>query len=76
MLRDMVSSAPAMPTMAQMHEVQESDAVTPFPEMTPPGMAYVPLQQWEEPYDPDTAFPIGTIFPALNFPYRGGAGCV
>lgn len=30
-------------------------------------MAYVPYQQWEEPYDADTAFPIGTMFPALDY---------
>ena len=45
---------------------------TPLPEETPIGMAYVPYQQWEEPYDADTAFPIGTMFPALDYPYRGG----
>lgn len=49
--------------------------MTPFPDQTPPGMAYVPYQQWEEPYDVDTAFPIGTIFPALDYPYRGGGSC-
>lgn len=46
-----------------------------FPQDTPLGMAYVPFQQWEEPYDADTAFPIGTIFSALDYPFRGGGPC-
>ncbi len=48
---------------------------SPLPEQMPPGMAYVPYQQWEEPYDADTAFPAGTIFPALDYPFRGGGSC-
>ncbi len=63
----------AEPTMAKAAlEMEETGELSPFPAKTPPGMAYVPFQQWEEPYDTDTAFPIGTIFPALDFPYRGG----
>lgn len=46
--------------------------ISPFPDQTPPGMAYVPVQAWETPYDADTAFPIGTIFQALDLPFRGG----
>lgn len=53
----------------------KSDMPAPFPEQTPPGMAYIPFQQWEEPYDSDTGFPIGTIFPALDYPFRGGGSC-
>ena len=55
-----------------MTERESFQPTTPFPDQTPPGMAYVPYQQWEEPYDADTAFPIGTMFPALDYPYRGG----
>lgn len=55
------------PDVETLHE-----SLPQFPEQTPPGMAYVPFQQWEEPYDIDTAFLIGTIFPALDFPFREG----
>ncbi|WP_295219517.1 spore coat associated protein CotJA [Ruminococcus sp.] len=73
MLRDY---QPAEQTMAAMpREPQTYTELSPFPEQTPPGMAYVPFQQWEEPYDADMAFPVGTIFPALDFPYRGGGSC-
>ena len=47
------------------------DAVKPFPENTPPAMAYVPFQQWEEPYAPNSALAAGTIFPSLDLPFMG-----
>ena len=42
-----------------------------FPADTPVGMAYVPLQFWEKPYDDPTALSRGTIFPALDKPFIG-----
>lgn len=42
-----------------------------FPSETPLAMAYVPFQCWEEPYDRDTAFARGTIFPSLDKPFIG-----
>jgi len=36
------------------------------------GICYVPMQQWEQLYDEDTAFSVGTIFPSLNLPFLGG----
>ena len=27
---------------------------------------------WEQPYDIDTAFSVGTLFPCLNKPFLGG----
>ena len=36
------------------------------------GMCYVPMQEWEQIYDEDTAFSVGTIFPCLNKPFLGG----
>ena len=36
------------------------------------GMCYVPMQEWEQIYDEDTAFSTGTIFPCLNKPFWGG----
>ncbi len=41
------------------------------------GMAYVPWQKWQQPYDYEKGFQAGTIFPDLNLPfsgYRGGMG--
>ena len=64
------------PVSARYTDTVEAHApISPFPAETPVGMAYVPYQQWEEPYDTETAFPIGTIFPALDDPFRGGGPC-
>lgn len=35
-------------------------------------MAYMPFQKWEETYDPEKGFEIGTIFPCLDKPFLGG----
>jgi len=35
-------------------------------------ICYVPIQEWEQIYDEDTAFSTGTLFPALNKPFLGG----
>lgn len=45
--------------------------VSPFPKETPIGMAYVPYQQWEKPYDEQVALERGTIFPSLDKPFIG-----
>lgn len=42
-----------------------------FPEHTPIAMAYVPFQQWEEPYPENKALEEGTIFPSLNLKFCG-----
>lgn len=42
-----------------------------FPPMTPIGMAYVPFQSWERPYDSEAALSRGTIFPSLDKPFIG-----
>ena len=36
------------------------------------GICYVPMQKWEQIYDEDTAYSVGTIFPSLNLPFLGG----
>ena len=36
------------------------------------GICYVPVQKWEQIYDEDTGFSVGTIFPSLNLPFLGG----
>ncbi|MDE5772237.1 MAG: spore coat associated protein CotJA [Ruminococcus sp.] len=45
-----------------------------FPQNAPLAMAYVPFQEWGEVYADDVAFPTGTLFPDLNFPFMRGAG--
>lgn len=42
-----------------------------LPEDMPIGMAYVPMQFWEKPYDNATALSRGTIFPSLDKPFIG-----
>lgn len=42
-----------------------------FPSDTPIAMAYVPFQQWEEPYDMQTGLSRGTVFPQLDLPFIG-----
>jgi len=36
------------------------------------GICYVPMQKWEQIYDEDTAYSVGTLFPSLNLPFLGG----
>lgn len=36
------------------------------------GICSVPMQEWEQVYDEDTAYSAGTIFPCLNKPFLGG----
>lgn len=43
-----------------------------FPENTPIGMGYVPMQQWGTVYPADTGFQRGTIFPELDLPFQMG----
>ena len=42
-----------------------------LPEDMPIAMAYVPVQFWEKPYDPQTGLSRGTIFPSLDKPFIG-----
>ena len=35
------------------------------------GMCFVPMQEWEDLYDLETAFKTGTAFPSLNKPFMG-----
>ncbi len=38
----------------------------------PLAMAYVPMQPWEDPFDPAKGLGSGTIFPSLFLPFKGG----
>lgn len=53
-------------------QVKSPDAGRAFPEKTPIGMAYVPVQQWAGIYEPGDAFCRGTVFPELDYPFGGG----
>jgi hypothetical protein len=35
----------------------------------PLAIASIPMQPWEQPYNPQTALKHGTIFPSLNLPF-------
>lgn len=41
-------------------------------ETWPLAMAYVPMQPWEQTYDPAGALKAGTLFPRLDLPFAGG----
>ncbi|MBQ4464344.1 MAG: spore coat associated protein CotJA [Oscillospiraceae bacterium] len=45
-----------------------------FPPVTPPGMAYVPYQQWGKVYDAEEGIDRGTLFPDLDFPFQCAGG--
>lgn len=49
-------------------------ATSRFPANMPLGMAYVPFQQWGEVYSDEDAFCRGTLFPQLDFPFKGDCG--
>lgn len=38
------------------------------------GIAHVPVQPWEQPYDPQTGLNHGTIFPSLDLPFFAAGG--
>ena len=46
-----------------------------FPDVTPPGMAYVPYQLWSDNiYDAQTGIQQGTLFPVLDLPFAPAGG--
>ncbi len=51
--------------------------MTVFPDVTPPGMAYVPYQLWSSDiYDAEKGLQQGTIFPVLDLPLQPeGSDC-
>lgn len=60
--------------MAPEYEAQRP--MTVFPPVTPPGMAYVPFQQWGTTYDAEKGWCRGTVFPELDMPFeRMGGDC-
>lgn len=75
MRHNMLRDLPAATELAMADALSNNEMKSPFPPQTPIAMAYVPYQQWTETYDMETAFPIGTIFPELDLPFRGGGSC-
>ncbi len=56
--------------------MNEQNGMTPqadFPEQIALAMAYVPMQRFEKIYDDDKALERGTIFAALDLPFKGGS---
>ena len=50
-----------------------SECSLPFnPADFPVGMSYVPMQKWSRPYEMETGFARGTIFPELDLPFLKG----
>lgn len=45
-----------------------------FPAQTPLAMAYIPFQQWEEPYTDERALSSGTAFSSLDKPFSAYGG--
>ena len=64
-------------------ETDEAETICPlqkqpqqvFPDVTPPGMAYVPYQLWSEHiYNSETGMQQGTLFPVLDLPFSLAGG--
>ena len=64
--------------MRALSDVEERQAAyqppSVFPAVTPPGMAYVPYQQWGDVYEADKGFKRGTVFPVLDLPFAPEGG--
>ncbi len=61
-----------------MQPAENTKPTSVFPAVTPPGMAYVPFQQWGEVYSSEKGFQNGTMFPVLDLPFAPdsvGGGC-
>ncbi len=65
---------PVRPPQNNTTANNSSNNMSRFPQNAPLAMAYVPFQEWGEVYADDVAFPTGTLFPDLNFPFMRGAG--
>lgn len=55
-------------------EQETARPISVFPAVTPPGMAYVPYQQWGETFSAEEGMCKGTMFPDLDFPFRCAGG--
>lgn len=48
---------------------------SPLPKNPVPAMAYIPFQQFNQPYSSQEGFKKGTLFPCLDKPFLGEGGC-
>lgn len=48
---------------------------SPLPKNPVPAMAYIPFQQFSQPYSSKEGFKKGTLFPCLDKPFLGEGGC-
>lgn len=55
-------------------EAESDQPTSVFPPVTPPGMAYVPFQQWGDVYNSEKGIHQGTMFPVLDFPFAPNGG--
>lgn len=46
-----------------------------LPKNPVPAMAYIPFQQFNQPYSSQEGFKKGTLFPCLDKPFLGEGGC-
>lgn len=67
---------PAQPVSQQACLNDKNCEICPQPpqQTMMPGMAYVPWQIWQQPYDYEKGFEVGTIFPDLDLPFLGYQG--
>lgn len=56
-----------------MNSISKGNTSTPT-EILALGIATVPFQPWEQPYDPEAALRHGTIFPSLDLPFYAAGG--
>ncbi len=58
-----------------MNSVPQKNTVPSAPASSQPlAISSVPVQTWEQPYDPASALKHGTIFPGLNLPFYASGG--
>ena len=59
--------------MDVIRELENSEFfIEPIPKKVSEAMAYVPYQNAGKLYAPEQALCAGTLFPDLNFPFKGG----
>ena len=52
-------------------DIMDMSVRTSLPKDMPVGMAYVPFQQWDTPYEGAVGYSRGTIFKELDLPFIG-----
>lgn len=56
------------------HSAHAAKNITGINIQAPLAMAYIPIQEWEEPYDEARALACATAFPSLNLPFTAYGG--